>query len=120
MPLQLGEHSGNHFKVLLRSLRLKGEKAGLEPEGEKMGLEDSLGCQGEGVGLEAVINSSLEAVKRCGFINYFGHQRLGSRLSGPRIGLAVLQDNPVCSGCGSDAVGVVGVLVLSTVYACLA
>ena len=109
-PLQLGEHSANHFKVLLRSLRLKGEGVGLEPKGEGVGgvghqgvwLEpkgEGMGGVGhQGVGLEDIINSSLEAVKKCGFINYFGLQRLGSRLSGPRIGLALLQDNPVCSG----------------------
>lgn len=97
-PLQLGEHSGNHFKVLLRSLR---------PKGEREGLAEVEGSLGMGAGLEDMINSSLEAVRRCGFVNYFGQQRLGTRLSGPRIGLALLQDNPVSSGCGQDLVGVV-------------
>lgn len=73
--IQLGAHSGNRFKILLRSVRPKGE------------------CDG----IEDVVDSSLQSVRRCGFINYFGVQRFNRSLSMPRIGLALLQDNIVSS-----------------------
>ena len=72
-PLLLGGHSGNHFQMLLRSLQPKGE--------------------GQWADLEGVVTSSLEAVGQRGFVNYFGLQRVGRRLSMPRIGLHILRNN---------------------------
>ena len=69
--LRLGEHSGNHFKVILRDLKPKGE-------------EDNL---------EHVVTSAIEHTKKYGFINYFGLQRFSRKMDAPRVGVAILQDN---------------------------
>jgi len=73
-PIELGEHLGNRFKVVLRSVRPKAEVDNFQ----------------------ALVNSSLESVKRSGFINYYGLQRVGRRLRMPRVGLAILRGDMVC------------------------
>ena len=71
--LRLGDHTGNRFNIVLRSLH----SAVQVPD------------------LEGVVASSLEAVKRHGFVNYFGLQRFSISLTAPRIGLALLRNDVV-------------------------
>ena len=82
--LNVGDHWGNQFSVLLRSLQPAPTPAG---ESKEVQVQD----------LEGVVTSCLQAVKRHGFINYFGMQRFGIDLLGPRIGLALLHKDVVSS-----------------------
>ena len=80
--LSLGGHWGNQFSVLLRSL---------QPTPTPMRTREEAQVQD----LEGVVASCLQAVEGRGFINYFGMQRLGFDLLGPRIGLALLHEDIV-------------------------
>ncbi len=73
--LCVGGHSGNRFRVQLRSLRPKAD--------------------GEVAGLEGVVDSALRAVESRGFVNYYGLQRFNWSLTMPRVGLAIVRKNPV-------------------------
>lgn len=70
-PLDLGNHSGNNFKVILRDLKPKEER------------DD----------LEHVVTSAIEYTKKHGFLNYYGLQRFSWSMSTPRVGVALLQDD---------------------------
>ncbi|OIR58637.1 MAG: pseudouridine synthase [Amphiamblys sp. WSBS2006] len=59
-PVQLGEHSGNHFHLFIRNIATLAE----------MTHEEKTGKIGE-------IRKNIEAIKQNGFINYFGMQRFG-------------------------------------------
>ena len=70
----LGEHSGNHFKIVIR---------------------DVLAQEGGAESLDGVVSTAMTSVKEGGFINYFGPQRFGGGLSSARIALAMLKEQHV-------------------------
>jgi hypothetical protein len=66
--LHFGEHAGNHFSLVIRQVEVE----------------------------ERIIHKSMRALKRRGFINYFGHQRFGigsssSGLSAVDVGKALVK-----------------------------
>jgi hypothetical protein len=77
--LHLGSHSGNRFKVVLRSIHPK-TPASLE---------------GVASNLQSMVDSALQSARTSGFVNYFGLQRLSPTLRTPRIGLAMLHNDVV-------------------------
>lgn len=83
--LAVGEHKGNHFKIILRNLR----------SGDHVTPDDDV---------MAMIPQAIDDVKEGGFINYFGPQRFGRSSCGENIsicsclvGLAILKKNYVSS-----------------------
>ena len=75
--VSLGEHSGNHFKIVIR---------------------DVLAREGGAESLDRVVAMAMTSVKEGGFINYFGPQRFGGGLSSARIALAMLKEQHVRVG----------------------
>lgn len=82
--LSVGGHSGNRFKVVLRSLHPK--TGVIDPLSPVEGVVDSL--------VQPVV-SALQSAERSGFVNYFGLQRLNTSLGLPRVGLAMLHKDVV-------------------------
>ncbi|XP_071532610.1 uncharacterized protein [Panulirus ornatus] len=65
-PQKLGQHRGNHFRIVLREVR----------------------------GSDEVINSAVETLKTAGFINYYGSQRFGTTsIPTHTIGKELLKSN---------------------------
>ena len=82
--IRLGEHGGNHFKILVREF---GPRTPLDPH----------------IPLENIVEEGIKSLEERGFVNYFGPQRFGYRLTSrgfmsPHIGLAMLQGNYVRGG----------------------
>lgn len=70
--LSVGDHSGNRFHVVLRSVHPKTE----------------------GLDFQETVSSALQSVENSGFLNYYGLQRFNRTLTMPRIGLAMMHNNP--------------------------
>ena len=69
--IALGDLKGNHFKILLKDIKC-----------ESLSTDSVEDC----------IDSAVNSLKTCGFINYFGLQRFGSySVSTHQIGKALLQ-----------------------------
>ncbi|XP_028810743.1 pseudouridylate synthase PUS7L isoform X2 [Denticeps clupeoides] len=73
-PLRLGRLRGNHFDIVVRELRPRGE------------------CSHDR--LEKLVHEAMENTKVWGFVNYYGPQRFGSSQSvqADRVGLALLKE----------------------------
>jgi tRNA(Glu) U13 pseudouridine synthase TruD len=93
--LHLGSHSGNRFKVVLRSIRVKAKDHNTSSSEER--VVDSLVQPVEGVtsDLQSIVTSGLKFAEASGFVNYFGLQRLNHSLMLPRVGLAILHNDLV-------------------------
>ena len=85
--MRLGEHGGNHFKILIRDIT---PQPPCEPH----------------ISLEEIVRERVTSVEGKGIVNYFGLQRFGYRAQNPlsvlshQIGLALLQGNHVrCNTC---------------------
>ena len=80
--IHLGEHTGNHFKLLVRDFCL------LIPLKPSLSLKESIG-------------ECVKLLEKNGFVNYFGPQRFGyshqypQRVLSHQIGLAMLQGSYV-------------------------
>jgi tRNA pseudouridine13 synthase len=79
-PIALGDLKGNHFRILLKNVRLHKEEAGQKGEGN--------------VDISDVVKEAIATIKTKGFINYFGMQRFGSyEISTAEIGKKILQQS---------------------------
>lgn len=67
-PIQLGEHGGNEFKIVVKNVKLT--------RGDACSLEHRVQLTKEAV--EAAVNE----IAKHGFINYYGHQRFGTHFIG--------------------------------------
>ncbi|CAK8993691.1 unnamed protein product [Durusdinium trenchii] len=78
---RLGALQGNQFTIALRDVEIEGD--GQRLSGLKLLQRPVL--------LNERLRSATEQLRRFGFVNYFGQQRLGgSRRSGPEIGRAII------------------------------
>lgn len=86
-PIALGELAGNHFKLLLKDLKIVNGGStppGFEPD------------------LESVVSLGVNSLAIRGFINYYGLQRFGSyAVSTYEVGREILRQNWIQVGGGS-------------------
>ncbi len=83
-PIQTGDHSGNHFTIVVRDVTVDDE----------------------------VVAMAVRGVGERGFVNYFGPQRFGGGTSSARVALAMLRGEHVSGRVCVCVCGWVGILLI--------